>query len=157
MLLGHPLHCLALLTHTHTHARRKHTLSAMLLPQLVLSSTFDQESSVAKPHIFYKPSRNKFWRPRRGTECWASKLTLTLGTARTAELSALCAGRTLAPRKFLGTKRTPGVLNALERCNLKISKNHNGSRSRNLPSCGAVLQSTAPPLTPAESYWSPLN
>jgi hypothetical protein len=36
-------------------------------------------------------------------ECWASILTLTFGTTRTAELSARRASRTLPPGKFLGT------------------------------------------------------
>ena len=34
-------------------------------------------------------------------ECWASIPTLTFGITGTAELSALRAGRTLPPRKFL--------------------------------------------------------
>jgi len=36
-------------------------------------------------------------------ECWASILILTFGTTRTAEWSELHAGRTLIPRKFLGS------------------------------------------------------
>ena len=39
-------------------------------------------------------------RLRKGMECSASTLTLTLGTTRMAELSALHAGHTLLPRKI---------------------------------------------------------
>jgi hypothetical protein len=42
------------------------------------------------------------WRLRGRMEFWAFILTLTLGTTRTAELSATRAGRTLNPMKFLG-------------------------------------------------------
>jgi len=38
-----------------------------------------------------------------GIEGWASIRTLTFGTPRTPELSAVRTGRTLYPRKFLGT------------------------------------------------------
>jgi hypothetical protein len=38
-----------------------------------------------------------------GMECWASVLTATLGTIKTAQLSAPHADRTLALRKFLAT------------------------------------------------------
>lgn len=45
-------------------------------------------------------------------ECWASVLSLTSGTTRTAESSALDAGRTLASRKFrLEAECIPGLLN----------------------------------------------
>ena len=44
---------------------------------------------------------------REGTEgqmkCSAFIHPVTFGTTRTVELSALCAGSTLTPRKFLGT------------------------------------------------------
>jgi hypothetical protein len=36
-------------------------------------------------------------------KCWASLLTLTPGKTWTAQLSARCSGRTLTPRKILGT------------------------------------------------------
>jgi hypothetical protein len=38
-----------------------------------------------------------------GMECRASILTLTFGTTKTAELSAVRAGRALPRRKFFGT------------------------------------------------------
>jgi len=38
-----------------------------------------------------------------GMECWASILTATLGTTKTAQLLAPHAGRTLPQRKFLAT------------------------------------------------------
>ena len=37
----------------------------------------------------------------RGMECWASTVTMTFGTIRTAKLSALSSSRTSPPRKFL--------------------------------------------------------
>jgi len=40
---------------------------------------------------------------QRGMESWAPIRTLTFGTPRTPELSALRAGRTLYPSEFLGT------------------------------------------------------
>jgi hypothetical protein len=46
----------------------------------------------------------KSWRPRVGTECWASILTLTFGTMRTAELLAVSAGPTVPSKKYLGTR-----------------------------------------------------
>ena len=50
-----------------------------------------------------KLSCSKSLRLRSGMEFRASILTLTFGTTRTAELSALRAGCTLTPRKFLGS------------------------------------------------------
>lgn len=50
-----------------------------------------------------KLCRNKLWRLKGGIEFWASILTLTFGTNRTAELSAIRPGHTLRPRKFLDT------------------------------------------------------
>jgi hypothetical protein len=50
-----------------------------------------------------KLSCNKSLRLRSGMDFRASILTLTFGTTRTAELSALRAGCTLTPRKFLGS------------------------------------------------------
>jgi hypothetical protein len=74
---------------------------------------FDRECTWQK----VKLSRNKSWRLRRRTKCWASIPTLTFDTIRTTKLSALRAGRTLPPRKFLGThlldaEWTPGLMNA---------------------------------------------
>ena len=48
-----------------------------------------------------KLSRNKSWKISVGMECRASIFTLTFGTTRTTQLSALRAGR--PPRKLLGT------------------------------------------------------
>jgi hypothetical protein len=45
-------------------------------------------------------------------ECWASILTLTFGTSRTAELSTSRAGRALPPRIFLCVEWTPGIMMA---------------------------------------------
>jgi hypothetical protein len=59
----------------------------------------DEEAVKVKAKLSHKKSL----RLRRGMECRASILTLTVGTTRTAELSAVRAGRTLPPRKVLGT------------------------------------------------------
>ena len=80
-----------------------------------------------------------------GTECWTSILNLTFGTIRTAELSAVRAGRTLPPRKFLGIhfyyRVDRRVLNADRRlCHLKISKDPTGNQTRDLPSCAVIPQ-----------------
>jgi hypothetical protein len=61
-----------------------------------------------------------------GVECWAAILTLTFGTTRAAELSAIRAGRTLPPRKFLGThfgKHKYSEKNLLH-CHLVHHKSH---------------------------------
>jgi len=81
--------------------------------------------------------------------CYVSAIILTLGSTRTAELSALDAGRTLTPREtswyslLLEVEWTPELLEGLS--HLKISEDPIANRTRNLPSCGAVPQSTAPP------------
>jgi hypothetical protein len=49
-----------------------------------------------------KLSRNRSKRLRGGMGCWASILTVTFGTTRTAEVLPLRASCTLRPRKFLG-------------------------------------------------------
>ena len=55
-------------------------------------------------HSKGKLSRNKLGPTvRRGIECWAAILTWTFDTAGNAELSAARSGRTLPPRKYLGT------------------------------------------------------
>lgn len=73
---------------------------------------------------------------QRGMECWVSNITLSFGTTRTAELSAVRAGHTLSP---------PPLLNAH---NLKFSKDTIGNRTRNLPLYGAVPEPTVVFLAP---------
>ena len=88
-------------------------------------------------------------------EFWASILTLTFGTIRTAEFSASRGGRTFTPKgipwySFLleaewtprATEMRTGVTGRL-----KISKDPTGNRAWNFRSCGIVSQPTAP-LTP---------
>ena len=94
---------------------------------------------------------NTSWRLRRGMKCWASILTLTFGTTRTAELSVLRAGRSLPPWKFLGSHlchRLNGPQGYWVRTgglgHLKISKD----LTRDLPSLAAVPQASAAPLAP---------
>ena len=81
-----------------------------------------------------------------------SVLTLTFGTAMTAQLSAPLAGGNLHLRIFLGTHFCQR-LSAPQGCwmwtegwgHLKISKEPTGNRTRNLPSCDAVPHPAAPP------------
>jgi len=77
---------------------------------------------------------------QRGMECWGSDLTLTFGTTRTAELSAVRAGHTL---HF--NPPPPPLLNA---DSLKFSKDTTDNRTRNLPPRGTVTQPTVVPLAP---------
>jgi hypothetical protein len=92
-------------------------------------------------------SLNKSWRLRGGMEFWASVLTLTFGTTRTAELSALRAYRTLPPKEipwysFLLrglVDPSDNWMRTEEIRHLKTSKEPTVNRTRNLPSCGAVL------------------
>jgi len=79
-------------------------------------------------------------------ECWASILTLTIRTSKTAELSALRAGHTLPPRKFLGTcffERLRGPqgywMQTEETGHLETSKDRTGYWTQNLPSCVQCL------------------
>ena len=74
---------------------------------------------------------------QRGMECRASTLTLKFGTTSTAELSAVSAGRTLLPGKFLG------------RCHLKCDDTRaettfrlSAKRTSPFKSRGASVQST---------------
>ena len=97
-----------------------------------------------------KLSRKTSWRLRSETECWASILTLTFGTARTAELSALRSGRTLPPRKLFGTHfcyRLSGPQRywtwTAGTNHLTISKDPTEYRVLDLLPCGAVPQTTA--------------
>jgi hypothetical protein len=74
-------------------------------------------------------------------QCWVSILTLTLRPTRTVGLSALRADSSLPPRTFLGTHffhRLSGLHSYWVRtqgCHLKISTDHIGNRTRDLPSC----------------------
>lgn len=76
-----------------------------------------------------------------GMECWP----LTVGTARTVELSAAPpAGHTLPQGNFLVRvavggycMQTPGI------GHLKMSKQLTGNLTQNIPSCGALPQQTA--------------
>ena len=114
-----------------------------------------EKTAILKVQVFC----NKSWRLRSGMECWASILILIFDTTWTAELSAVLAGGTLPPRKFL-------VLISVERLSgpqgywmrkegrkegmghFVISKEPSGNRTQNLPSCGAVRQPTATFSTP---------
>ena len=103
--------------------------------------------------IKVKLSRTKSWRLRRGMEYRDSVLTLTFGTTRTAMLSAVRSGRTLPPRKLLGTEfcyRLSGAQGYWMRTEglgrLQISEDPTWDRARNLPSCGAVPLAT-------HSFW----
>jgi hypothetical protein len=85
---------------------------------------------------------NKSGKLGGGIECWASILTPTFRSTRTAELSALRAGL----REFLkGRVRLSGRQGYWMRTE-GISKDPTGNRTRHLPSCGVVPQPTAPPL-----------
>jgi hypothetical protein len=94
-------------------------------------------------YIQEKLSCSESWRLRVGMECWAAIFTLTMGTTRMAELSAITAGCTLPPKEiswysFLLEaqwtlsywKRTWGL------DHLNIYKHHTGNPSWDLPSCG---------------------
>lgn len=71
-----------------------------------------------------KAFHNKSWRIREGMECWASMLTLTFGTTRTADLSALRVCRTFTPKEIpsysflLEAWWSPGLLNVNRMCAL---------------------------------------
>lgn len=100
-----------------------------------------------------KLSHSKSWRLSGRTESWVSILTLALGTTRRGELSALRAGRSLPPWKFLGThfcyrlSELQGFWMQTWRVSpFKISKDSTGNQTQDLPSRAAVP--TMPRLTP---------
>ena len=99
-------------------------------------------------------------------DCWASIRTVTFGTTRTAELSALRAGRILPPRNSLvlisvtGSASPRATECVQELGNLKISKDPTGNQTRGLPLYGTVPQPNAPPLAAFNenrSYFPGLN
>jgi hypothetical protein len=65
-------------------------------------------------------------------ECRDSILNLTFGTTRTAELSALCAGHTVAPRKFLGNHFWTPRLLKMDRRNRLLENFQRPYRESNL-------------------------
>jgi hypothetical protein len=86
---------------------------------------------------------------KMGVEYWASVLTLSLLTARAAELAAQRAPSALPPRKFLVTdfsytQSEPQSHSMRKKGSdqFKISKDPTGNRTRYLPSCSAVLHSS---------------
>ena len=95
-------------------------------------------------------------------DCWVAILTLTFGTTRKVELSAVSAGR-------LHSQETPWYSFLLQaewtaQCysmrteglrHLKISKNPTGNRNRDLPFCGTMSRQTAPPLAPFDEQHKP--
>jgi len=81
---------------------------------------------------------------------WPSIITVTMGSNKTAELSALGAGSCLPPRKFLGTPfcfrlSGPQGDGGTEVSGYSIiAHDPTGNRIRNLPSWGSVPHQTAP-------------
>jgi hypothetical protein len=76
-------------------------------------------------------------------ECWTSILTLTFGTNRTAQFSALSVGRNLSSF-MLEAEWTPGQgITSFE-----VFKNPTGNRAQDFPSCGATPPPTATSLSP---------
>jgi len=87
-------------------------------------------------------------------ECWAPIFNLTCGSTRTAELSSLFAGHALPPKEilwysfFMEAEWTPGILDMDRR-------NKIWNQTRNLLSCGALPQPTAPLLATRSHIQSP--
>jgi hypothetical protein len=105
-----------------------------------------------------KISRHKSWRLRCGMGCWASNLSLTFGTTRTVELSALGAGRTLPPRKLFGAhlcyrlSRPRGYWMRAEGIgHLIIAKDPTENRKRNFPSCWCIASINCGTVRPRSS------
>jgi hypothetical protein len=84
-------------------------------------------------------------------ECSASTLTLTLGTASTAELSAVGTGRTLPPRKFVKIeivnwkmdKARPGILQFYRATMLFKIQIYWNMASRRIPNSDVLGELTA--------------
>ena len=92
-----------------------------------------------------KLSHNQSWRLRGGKKSWAFTPTLTFGTNRAAEVSAIPAGRTLPTRKFPGN-----ILGNTER-------GHNdwvtGRFSRTPPGIETWTNCATPPPPSAQGGW----
>ena len=90
-----------------------------------------------KVGVKVKLSHKKSWNLGKGIEIWASTLTLTFGTASTAQLSAVGASRTLPPRKFVKigipnwkmNKEKCGILSFIRQRCVLISRS-SGTRHR---------------------------